>query len=249
LGCCLNHSTTAICTLSSEMKERTSISDPKMWKSYGSPSSMQDVWAPLITWNSVDLMLCGARDDVHHCAKGWCHQWGYLVVCYWLWYADSEVSESNGLQSLHHILKCGNKDLSMAFWSCMDGPTTQYTIFKRCLIVTHISHSPNWLNCYAQVPASVFNKSKTQVCHHTPAWQSYEYISAVYFKISACMHALTYANWAVCNSTHCRSLHVHLLQIQTYRFIGNENIYHTTNSHITLTLWRRATHIWVVPHS
>ena len=116
--------------------------------------------------HGIQLVLrCRVKGDGHHCAVQWCHQWCYLVVCYWFRYAHFKVSDSNSLQSLHHILKCGSKGLPMALWSSMDGFTTQYTIFKLCHIVTHTSCSPNWLNCSAQMPASVFTQSNAQVCH------------------------------------------------------------------------------------
>jgi len=118
--------------------------------------------------HGIQLVLCSVG---HHCAAGWCHQWGYLVVCYWFWYANFEVSDGNGLQSLYHILKCGSKGLSMA------GFTIQYTIFQPCHIVTHTSYAPNWLNCSAQLPASVFTKSNVQVCHphqHSRAMNAFQ---------------------------------------------------------------------------
>jgi hypothetical protein len=40
----------------------------------------------------------------------------------------------------------------------------------------------------------------------------------------------THVKWAVCNSMYCRNLHVHLLQIQTYCFIANENTYTTLHT-------------------
>ena len=97
------------------------------------------------------------------------------------------MSDSNGLQSLHHILKCGSMGLSMALWSCMDGFTIQYTIFKLCHIVTHqLLTKLTKLFCKSACQC-VYEVKRTGV-PPTPAQQSYECISVVhasYFKINS----------------------------------------------------------------